>query len=127
MDNVNLDYDIKSYEDLDKYFDLVKYREINDKTMVLSQKAIDRLKCVITSIKKLLDIEEAENYQITIKQFIFYPNKITISLEAESFGACREDFLIFKNIINNIDSFDSISMVNGNVKYYFGLNDIYTP
>jgi hypothetical protein len=116
--------DITTEEAYQKFCKFAQAEAARNKTMMFSPEGMKRFTDIVKSIKLLLDIDRQE-YKITTKSFDFLPRKTTIRVETESFGAAPNDYHVFQDIVNKADSFDSEWLTTGNVRYYFGIENMF--
>ena len=112
----------------DEYFEgLLKYaakEAKRGKNMIAVPGALNKLNKTMSKLRYLLE-ENGYEYTVWVEHLRTFPGELTIVVETTSFGTNMRDYVIFREIVNQIDAFDSTGIGDGKVRYYFTLNDMY--
>lgn len=116
---------IEEDKEFEAILDLIRieYEKLNNnKKIMLNPKKLIKTKEVINKLKYLLN-ENGFKYNIKLDEM--FVTQLIIYIEVASFGVPQKYHIIFKEIVNEVDSFSIDALINGNIQIAMSINNFF--
>ena len=125
-DNDNeLEPEMISDEEFEEFIEMCKIEANRPKHMIERLTSKEKLKLILSHIKKIFAEEFNTKYTITTEFDDLFPTELTIEVESDFFETNMRDHNLFQSIINITDNFSVHPLVNNKLHMSFSIRDYF--